>query len=88
MSKIEEILNKYRDITRWPEYPVITEDEYIRAMKEYAEYYAKECLQIAAENATGQPCYDYSNRYCVSIIENEVNINKESITNIQLPDHE
>ena len=50
MTKIEEILNKYRDITRWPEYPEITEDEYIRAMKEYAEWYVNECLKIAAKN--------------------------------------
>lgn len=52
MTKIEEILNKYRDITRWPEYPEIFESEYIQAMKEYAEWYAKRCLEIAESNVT------------------------------------
>lgn len=85
MSKIEEILNKYRDITRWPEYPVITEDEYIRAMKEYAEYYAKECLSIAADNAE---IYEegYYNRN--DDPDYRWAVNKESITDIQLPEHE
>ncbi len=78
MNKIDEILNKYRDITRWPEYPEITEDEYIQAMKEYAEYYAKKCLEIAAKEAClNEPKLDY-----------RPSISKLSITDIQLPDHD
>ena len=51
MNKIEEILNKYRDITRWPEYPEILENEYIQAMKKYAEFYAQKCLEKLDEEA-------------------------------------
>lgn len=56
------------------------------AMKEYAEWYAKECLKIAAEQA-------YMSKQGVGMITNSgsiwnCEINKDSILNIKLPDHD
>lgn len=67
MTKIEEILNKYRDITRWPEYPEILENEYIQAMKEYAEWYAQKCLEIAESHI-------FEEVYCAEIYPTEIKL--------------
>ena len=53
---------------------------------EYIEYYAKECLKIAAEQA-------YMSRNGIGMIMNtgrlyNCEINKDSILNIKLPEHE
>ncbi len=47
------------------------------AMKEYAEYYAKKCLEIAADKAECE---------CGGYIGSE--IEPSSILNIKLPEHE
>lgn len=48
------------------------------AMKEYAEWYAKECLKIAAEQAIAD----------MSFMSAVAWVDKGSILNIKLPDHE
>lgn len=50
------------------------------AMKEYAEYYAKRCLEIAADKAESITDID---KYIYGSI-----VNRDSILNIQLPEHE
>lgn len=57
------------------------------AMKEYATWYAKECLKIAADKATTtlyipveDGCHDYKNMCDI--------VDKDSILNIKLPDHD
>jgi len=52
--------------------PIRLED----CMREYAEWYAKECLKIVAENAKTVRCPDYDK------------VNKDSILNIKLPEHD
>lgn len=83
MTKIDEILNKYRDITRWPEYPEISESEYIQAMQEYAEYYAQKCLEIASESAYIIKLSDY----CREDGSHQA-VSTNSITSIKFPPHD
>lgn len=85
MTKIEEILNKYRDISRWPEYPEILDAEYVLAMKEYAENYAKKCLEIAAKEVTTLQVPNIQQGYSPYL---ETIIDVSSILNIKLPEHE
>lgn len=87
MTKIEEIAFKYTKSDYYNQQTFSFLDV-ISAMKEYAEYYAEKCLEVAAENATGTPMYDYSNPYTTILLEDRVNINFDSILNIKLPDHE
>lgn len=54
------------------------------AMKEYAEWYAKECLKIAADSAIIDTDFIGEDNF---MIETSF-VDKESITNIKLPDHE
>lgn len=85
MNKIQEILNKYRDITRYSEYP---ESEHIQAMKEYAEWYAKKCLEIAA-NEVKLTTGNISEKVKDEWVEfKTITINPYSITGIKLPTHE
>lgn len=49
----------------------------IDAMVEYADYYAKKCLKIAAEQAIAE----------MSMMKGECWVDKDSILNIKLPDH-
>lgn len=80
MSKIEELYKQFETRT-----PPLTEKEWwdysksdlFEFAKLYAEWYAKKCLEIAAENS--KTTFDSA----YSIITD-----KQSITNIQLPDHE
>ena len=72
MNKIEELIEKYE------KYEGLCDTESVKdAMKEYAEYYAKECLEIAATKA--QIYYDVGGYHF---------IDSDSILNIQLPKHE
>lgn len=63
---------------------VFIKNKVIESMKEYAENYAKECLIIAAEKA----CANFE---CIDIVVGVENIypyvEKNSILNIQLPEH-
>lgn len=36
MKPFEEILEKYKDITRWPEYPELIHQDYLNANYEYS----------------------------------------------------
>ncbi len=56
-------------------------EKLIQTVKEYAEWYARQCLQIAADNATGR--FETDTQGCEYI-----EINQESILNITLPPHE
>lgn len=82
MTKLEEILEKNRLKTdhyadqEFEAYGIVSIES---AMKEYAEFYAKKCLEIAAKEAnfmfTGDGPEDYE-------------IDKDSILNIKLPEHD
>lgn len=66
------------------------------AMKEYAEYYAKECLKIAAVSArlrvqgiTSKEQYNTDHIYSNDGLQDLfVDIDVESILNIKLPEHD
>lgn len=96
MTKLEDILSKHIDrevIKDWKEILYDNEDKdpdcvkpiysfwttLENGLKEYAEFYAKECLEVAAEEAnfmfTGDGPEDYE-------------IDKDSILNIKLPEHD
>ena len=91
MSKIEEIINHYVP-------PICQGDWYKEMMKEYAEYYAKKCLKIAAENAKlsvdnwvhpkGYPYLMVNQNPNRLEEENYFHVDQNSITNIQLPEHD
>ncbi len=86
MKKIEEILNNATDITPNPFIPnSFWRYEIEKVMKEYAEFYAKKCLNIAA----AQSCANFE---CIDVVLGAENINPyveiDSILNIQLPEHE
>ena len=76
MTKIEEILEKYK--TKTDHYADQEWDDggVEKALIEYAEWYAREVLELAAENET-----TFGSVY-------HIIVDKESITNIQLPPHE
>lgn len=100
MNKIEEIIEKNRLHTDH-----YADQEFVEqgirsitsAMIEYAEWYAKKCLEIASEKAlmsyehlaTGE--YELTDEYYTED-ENEMNVcirlHKDSILNIELPDHD
>jgi len=88
MTKIEEILERYN---AYPESCFY--QELIEALQLYAELYAKKVLELAAEKAniqinTGTKIYYLNSFDNKEFPEHESFINKESITNIQLPPHE
>ncbi len=103
MTKLEEILEKNRLKTdhyadqEFEAYGIISIES---AMKEYAEFYAKKCLEIAAKKATTD-AYIKSNygesRWkkwkddtSVSLLDTQqmYKVNKSSILNIKLPEHD
>lgn len=89
MSKIKKLISTVWNKTDSNEHIYdIYVSEIEDLMKSYAEYYAKKCLEIAADNATGTPIYDYSNPYTAILLEDKVNIDVDSILNIKLPEHE
>ena len=70
MSKIEEIIAKYN-------YNI---DSFLSVecmMRDYAEWYAKKCLEIAVDNAE-----TYTDRGGYTFVDGK------SILNIKLPDHD
>jgi len=81
MSKIEEIVSKVYDIQAikanggyiYDLHP----EELEELMKEYAEVYARKCLMIAANDA--QISYEVGDYHF---------IDRDSITNITLPEHD
>lgn len=88
MTKLEEILEKNRLKTdhyadqEFEAYGIISIES---AMKEYAERFAKECLEIAANEA------DVMEEWFYNRADDEDHrwvINKDSILNIKLPDHD
>lgn len=71
MSKIDEIINHY--------VPPVCQGEWYKSMMiEYAEWYAKKCLEIAAENAVALE-RDYNDDW---------HVDTNSILNIELPSHD
>lgn len=78
MTKIEEIFKKYNSgFSHKEQYPPWYED-IVEMMKEYAEWYAKECLKIAADEAIAD----------MSFMNSTVWVHKDSILNIELPNHD
>jgi len=95
MTKIEEILEKYKTKTDYYADQEWHDEDVEKALIEYSEWYAREVLKLAAENATllddGKPTHQQRivwEAYNTSRSDVEFEINKESITNIQLPAHE
>lgn len=89
---IDDIVGKY---VVFYEDQLFSRDGITEIMKQYAEYYAKRCLEIAAENATllddGKPTGQQKiiwEAYNTSRSDIEYEVNKKSITDINLPEHE
>ena len=82
MSKIDDIIYSYAEVesldTGTP-YSLVqfSYEEVESMMKEYAEWYAKKCLEIAADNAS-----TYSD------VGGYTFVDSRSILNIQLPEHD
>lgn len=55
-----------------------------KTIQKYAEYYAKQCLAIAAENAIIKT----KELYYTQGEQPQYIVDKESITNIRLPEHD
>lgn len=80
MRKIDEVIAKYN----------YDNDSFLSIesmMRDYAEWYAKECLKIAAKEARTKlyipiedGCHDFKNMYDI--------VDEDSILNIQLPEHD
>ena len=81
MSKINELIESIRGKYLY-DYPDAEFSGHgIREiMKQYAEIYAKECLEKAAENAKCVYVHDFIHGFAA-------NVKKESILNITLPKH-
>ena len=77
MTKIEELINKYRRPFEHYGDTEFDEQNVERMMKEYAVWYTYRCLEIAANEAQAE-------------IRNwdEAHVIKSSITRIKLPEHE
>lgn len=89
MRKIDEVIAKYVP-------PICQGSHYEEMMKEYAEWYAKECLKIAAVSARlrVQGIISLEEYKADHIYSNDglqdlfVDIDVDSILNIQLPEHD
>lgn len=81
MTKIEELIQKHVDPHVFIKGYGGLED----AMKEYAEYYTRKCLEIVAKEASA----DFE---CIGAVLGAENVypfvDKDSILNIKLPEHE
>ena len=78
MTKIKEIIDHYVP-------PICQGSWYEDMMKEYAEYFAKKCLEIAAKEVTFEyEEYYRDGDYYMDI----VGIDSDSILNIKLPEHD
>lgn len=84
MTKIEEIAFKYAK-GEYPTQQMFSLLDVISAMKEYAEYYAIKCLQLAAESVKTEQVMNIQQGYEPFA---ETRINKGSILNLKLPDHD
>ena len=83
MTRLEEIYQKHweNEFKELSFNNVLSQHNHVYlAMKEYAEWYAKRCLEIAAENAESITDID---KYIYGSI-----VDKSSILNINLPNHE
>ena len=80
MSKIEELIESIRNKNTGYDTQDFLDYSIERIMQEYAEYYAKKCLEIASNEARPKPEY----------FEGEIwyGVDSKTITNIKLPDHE
>ncbi len=92
MSKIDELIESGIELY---DRSYIQTKSTPELMKEYAEWYAIKCLKVAAENADIRKEFTMgfgdSNVYFVSETEENgyiMSVNKESILNIKLPEHE
>lgn len=87
MTKVEEIISKYSFVFEDHNVEYLRIEDAIAACKEYSEWYASECLDIAANNAkvTEQ---GYEPDGCEGDIEYEFVVDGESIKNIKFPSHE
>lgn len=73
MTKVEELLDSiWRNEEERYQY-----DDIQHIMQEYAEYYAKKCLEIAVNEVD-----------CGNVEDFQYDIARESILNIKLPEHE
>ena len=83
MTKIEQILNKVKEDAQIVgiDFTVIIYNDAVEAMKEYAEHYAKKCLEKAAEQAVVFLPSHYG-------LHGTHNVDKDSILNIKLPEHD
>lgn len=82
-KKMEQKMIKIRNITK--KWFKNEEDIFCceKAMKEYAEFYAKKCLEKAAENAEcDDVSYQNGDSYAMFAV------NRNSILTIDLPEHE
>lgn len=87
MSKLEDIINSYRVVTpHWADQEWSEGDIWLIA-KEYAEYYAKKCLQIAAEEAQTK-CIPHREFGGADFCDSYEVVDKDTILNIKLPEHE
>jgi hypothetical protein len=99
MSKIEEIIEKNRNKTDHytdQEFSDFGNVSVASAMKEYAEWYAKRCLEIAAKESKlrCQGITSLEEFFQSSITTNDglqdifVDVDTRSIKNIKLPPHD
>ena len=93
MTKIEEILEKYKSKTDHYADQDWYDENVEKAMIEYGEWYGKKCLEIAVDAAkiqinTGTKIYYLREFDSKEFPEHESFIDRKSITNIQLPSHE
>lgn len=84
MTKIEEIFKKHNSgfshLEQYPPWYV----GIVEMMKEYAEWYAKECLKIAADSAIIDTEFIGDDTWAIETSF----VDKESIIEIKLPEHE
>ena len=87
MTKIEELIESIQKFEQliWDEEFVCWPDDVERIMKQYAEFYAQRCLEIAAKEAS-------ANFECIGAVLGAENVNpyveQESILKIKLPPHD
>lgn len=98
MTKIEEILEKYKSKTDHYADQDWYDENVEKAMIEYGEWYGKKCLETAAENAKlsvgtwvhpkGYPYLMVNQNPYRMEGEDYFYTDQKSITNIQLPEHD
>lgn len=85
MTKIEELITSIKETYGGMFSQEFDESDINRILKEYAEIYARKCLQIAAKEAS-------ANFECIGAVLGAENVNpyveEESILKIKLPEHD